>query len=334
MNLGLNSIVKFLMYLIGGEMFAMNIIGLFTFAYMTIWQDHSFYPCTIFALTRYFNYQAQSASIALVSQIRFYIGWKATKTKKYSKKLIRGITLAVYLFGPICSGIGYLILANYGQLSGINTCMSIGVNDEGISLPTILINVPTILTYIIVGLVGDIFMVILIRKRKKMVDPRGHQLVPWKSTTKGEEFYDMKIPIRATILSLVNLALAVFFIILVAFILDLQYGRIVVSISQVSACGAFLFMIFKVIKTKKSAPKVPIGLQRHGENVDDLEDKVVDVSNEHEVPASNQNTNESQMAQDLQSHEEPFEELVLNPLKLQKDIGSKVIYVKSANNDL
>ena len=166
-----------------------------------------------------------------------------------------------------------------------------------------------------------------------MVDPRGHQLVSWKSTTKGEEFYDMKIPIRATIMSLVNLALAVFFIILVAFILDLQYGRIVVSISQVSACGAFLFMIFKVIKTKKSAPKVPIGLQRHGENVEDLEDKVIDFSNEHEMPASNQNTSESQMAQALQSNEEPFEELVLNPLKLQKDIGSKVIYVKSANND-
>ena len=165
-----------------------------------------------------------------------------------------------------------------------------------------------------------------------MVDPRGHQLVPWKSTTKGEEFYDMKIPIRATILSLVNLALAVFFIILVAFILDLQYGRIVVSISQVSACGAFLFMIFKVIKTKKSAPKVPIGLQRHGENVEDLEDKVGEASNEHEISASNQNTNESQMAQDLQNNEEPFDELVLNPLNLQMGPRRKVIYVKSANN--
>ena len=325
------------MYLIGGEMLAMNIIGLFTFAYMTIWQDHNFFPCTIFAVTRYFNYQALSASIALVSQIRFYIGWKASKTKKYSKTLIRSISVAVYVFGPICSTIGYLILANYGQLSGINTCMSVEVTEKGISLPTLLINVPTLLSYILVGLVGDIFMGILIKKRKNVVDPRGHQLVPWKSTTKGEEFYDMKIPIRATILSLVNLALAVTFITLVAFILDTQYGRIVVSISQVSACGTFLFMIFKVIKTKKSTPKVPVDLQRHGENDEDLDDNSDhDTPNEHQF---NQNTNESQMAQSSSNIGGPSEELVLNPMDLQnpetKEANlSSYIYVKPANNDL
>ena len=149
----------------------------------------------------FFNGNFHRVSLAFISLTRYFIAYRATKTRSYNKKKVKlaiGAGYAVWLFG--LSAI-FFTLAWNGHIYGINKCSNEDQKDEKDPKGTNTIGFFAIITTasIVATLIGDVSLFLLMKKRKQSVAPTDKSLIPWVSSS--EELYNMDVPIYATSLS-------------------------------------------------------------------------------------------------------------------------------------
>ena len=319
---GLNTIIKTILYFMAGGSFICNLIVSVNISLMYFWSlQNLIITCTMNRISHTVNYFNIIVSLALISQVRYYIAVKTSQIKAYNKKSLHYIIAAVY----ILSLGGVIIVINigihYGRAPIINKCSGRAEVDNTKYNIGLMIYGPFALMIVIINLIGDISMLFFIWKRKSQVSPA--QLIPWKSISKSED-NDMAVPVHATALSVVSLIVIVIIISIVAkfnlasldlapvllFALNRLWINVVIP----------YVMFFKIIKTKKPKPIIPKGLQMHEEDdVAAIECK--DVNEEvNEMADLNLNINDRQKLGETNSRKKCQDfsnEVILDPKGLK-----------------
>ena len=255
----LNCLIKSILYFMAGQTFISSWIRLVITILMGVWHLQNFSTCIILQISRHHIIFGNVASIATISQIRYYIALKTTQMKVYKKKTLQYCIVGVHFLVYVGGLLNNLLTGWYGRLLSTNSC--IGSNYElGLYWPFLMFRVVMLLSCIFIGLIGDLCMMSLIWKRKNKVVPG--QLIPWKSTKE----YDMAVPVHATLLSTVSFAL--FICLFVIGIRSDSINWILPSILNIWIGLAIPFIIMKVIKTKKQHPVIPHVLHMYDENED------------------------------------------------------------------
>ena len=261
---GLNFLIKSMLYVMAGQTFTMCWISLVITIVMQVLRLQTFTTCIIFFISRYFMTIGNLASIATISQVRYYIALKTTQLKAYKKKTLQFCIVGVHVFVYV-GGLLFVGLTSwYGWFPPMQMCMGSNFQkpDKWFPIPGLLIIV--MLICILIGLIGDLCLMNLIWKRKNMIVPG--QLIPWKSTSKADNI-DMKVPVHATLLSIVSLVLVIIVSsITLQTIQDQDFFWYVISFVNIWCGFVIPFIIMKVIKTKKQNPVIPNILQMHDEN--------------------------------------------------------------------
>ena len=148
-----------------------------------------------------FNGQFHKVSLAVISLTRFFMAYKATKTRTYNKKKVKQAIGAGYVIWLSGMSAIFFMLAWNGHLYGINKCSNEDQKDEkdpkGAKTVGFYATVTT--ACLVATLIGDVSLYILMKKRKQSVAPTDKGLIPWVSSSK--ELYSMEVPIYATSLS-------------------------------------------------------------------------------------------------------------------------------------
>ena len=156
---------------------------------------------TLTRLMTLFNGQFHKVSLAFISLTRFFMAYKATKTRTYNKKKVKQAIVAGYVFWLSGMSAIFFTLAWNGHLYAINKCSNEDQKDEKDPKVAKTVGFFAIVTTacIVATLIGDVSLYILMKKRKQSVAPTEKGLIPWVSSSK--ELYNMEVPIYATSLS-------------------------------------------------------------------------------------------------------------------------------------
>ena len=313
---GLNSLIKSIMYFMAALNFLSNLTFLICTLVVSIWQFENVTSCVIIQFTKGIRRFGVLISIALISQIRYYIALKTSQSKTYKKNTLKYIIIAALAISLGGFSVTFAIFVFNDMVPLVSICSgSPDTVPEKIPLfGIILLSFASLI--VLVNLISDISMLIFIHKRKTKVKPT--QLIPWKSTSK-KEANDLKVPVHATILSSISFILTAFMIIFAEKLVEagtiLQI--LIFSLNQLWINLVIPYvMLLKIIKTKKSQPVIPQGLQRHGE---DEEDNGNDVEHKNEIKDEGQNVQQStskkpqlQIPQGLQRYGEDDDESDIN----------------------
>ena len=266
---GLNSLIKSIMYFMAAQSFLANLTYLIFTLIMSYYEIKTIVSCAIILLSKAVRRIGILLSLALISQIRYYIALRTSQTKSYKKSILKYIIVAVLVVGLGGYIATFAIFALNDMVPLVSICS--GSPDsfpEKIPIFAI-VTMSYAIIIILANLISDISMLIFIYKRRKKVNPT--QLIPWKSASKKEE-NDMEVPVHATILSTLS------FIIMTSIIVFFQklfeagpiFHIILWSLNQLWICFVIPYvMLLKIIKTKKPQPVIPQGLQMHDEEEDD-----------------------------------------------------------------
>ena len=317
---GLNSIIKSILYFMAGGSFISNLIAFVNLILMFFWQLQNFPTCTMNRIITITNYFHILISLALISQVRYYIAVKTSQIKTYKKKTLQIMIATIYLLTLSVVIIAKIIDALYGSAPIITKCSGSADIDNTKYQFMLMIHGPLALLIVIINLIGDISMLIFIRKRKSQVFPV--QLIPWKSVSKSEDD-DLAVPVHATALSVVSL---IILLLTIAILTILDYSLVLVPVLVIALSRLWInvvipyVMLFKIIKTKKPKPIIPKGLQMHEEengNANEYNDV-----NEENNETANSVKNDQQKYGETNSRSNSLDfsnEVILNPIELKFD---------------
>ena len=187
----------------GGSFFS-QLIASVNISLMYFWQLQNFISCIINPISQAANYFNIVISLALISQVRYYIAVKTSQIKAYKKKTLHYIIATVYILSLSGAIIVTIIGIHYGRAPIVTECSGKAEvdNDKYRIRIGLMILAPFAMLINIINLIGDVSMLYFIWKRKNQVSPV--QLIPWKSVSKSED-NDMAVPVHATALSTVSL---------------------------------------------------------------------------------------------------------------------------------
>ena len=289
---GLNSLIKSIMYFMAALNFISNLIFLICTCTLVVsfWQVENVTSCIISQFTKAIRRFGVLISIALISQIRYYIALKTSQNRMYKKNTLKYIIIAALAISLGGFSVTFTIFVFNDMVPLVSICSGSpdSFPDKIPLFGIILLSFASLI--VLVNLISDISMLIFIHKRKTKVKPT--QLIPWKSSSK-KEANDLKVPVHATILSSLSFILTAFMII---FTEKLVEAGTILQILIFSCNQLWInlvipyVMLLKIIKTKKSQPVIPQGLQRHGE---DEEDNGNDVEHKNEIKDEGQNVQQS-----------------------------------------
>ena len=166
---GLNTIIKSILYFMAGGSFISNFIAFVNLTLMIFWQLQNFTTCTMSRIVTIVNYFNILISLALISQVRYYIAVKTSQIKAYKKETLKYIIALVYIlsFGGVITA--KIIAALYGRAPMIAKCSG-SANIDSSKYPVgFMIIGPLALLIVIINLIGDISMLIFIKKGKNQV---------------------------------------------------------------------------------------------------------------------------------------------------------------------
>ena len=260
---GLNTTIKTILYFMAGGNFFCHLIVSVNISLMYFWQLQNFISCTMNRISQTANYFNIVISLALISQVRYYIAVKTSQIKAYKKKTLHYIIATVYILSLSGAIIVTIIGILYGKSPIVTECSGKAEVDNDKYRIALMILAPFALLIIIINLIGDISMLFFIWKRKNQVSPV--QLIPWKSVSKSED-NDMAVPVHATSLSVVSL-IVLLIIIAIATKLNISSLVSLLALNRLWINVVIPYvMLFKIIKTKKPKPIIPKGLQMHEED--------------------------------------------------------------------
>ena len=276
---GLNSLIKSIMYFMAVQSFLANLTYLTCTLIVSYYQVKNIVSCAIILLAKAVRRIGVLFSLALISQIRYYIALKTSQTKSYKKSFLKYIIVAVLVVGLGGYIVTFTIFAFNDMVPLISICSgSPDSYPEKIPIFAI-ITMSYAIIIIFVNLISDISMLIFIYKRRNKVQPT--QLIPWKSASKKEE-NDMEVPVHATILSTLSLIIMALIIVFFQKLFEASTFLQIIFWSLNQFWISFVIpyvMLLKIIKTKKPLPVIPQGLQMHDEEDDQEDDEEHDENN-------------------------------------------------------
>ena len=80
---GLNILIKSILYTMTGQYFVMSIIGFVCTHLLTVWHLRNFTICMVYGMTRLISRFGNLTSLALISQVRYFIALKVSQSKAY-----------------------------------------------------------------------------------------------------------------------------------------------------------------------------------------------------------------------------------------------------------
>ena len=311
---GLNNIIKSILYLMSGVNLISNLITLVNVILMYFWNLQNLTTCTMNTLSFTISYFNTIISLAVISQVRYYITTKTSQIRTYSKQKLKHIIVAVYILS-----LGEVIITDYinilyGRSQNLRRlCFGITEVDNNKYRISLFVNGTFSILIIIINLIGDVSMWHFIWKRKHQVSPV--QLVPWKSSSEVDS-YDMAVPLHATALSMVSLIIVLIALAAIAFLFDIVLY--IILLIRLYICVVIPYILLsKIIKTKKPKLQIPKGLQMH-EKVNGKEDENEE-ADENMHPNINEQSRQSRSDQ-TSSRSNPFglsNEVILDPKELK-----------------
>ena len=326
---GLNTIIKSILYFMAGGSFISNLISFVSLILMCFWKFQSFTTCAMIQITRTVNYFNILISLALISQVRYYIAVKTSQIKVYNKKTLRYIIATIYILSLSLYLVSRIIAILYGRAPIITRCSGNPDIDNTKYQLSLMINGPLALLILIINLIGDFSMLLFIWKRKNQVSPA--QLIPWKSVSKSEDD-DMAVPVHATALSVVSL---IVLLVTISIYTKLDNSMVLapvllIALSRLWANVVIPYvMLFKIIKTKKPKPVIPKGLQMHEEDGVD--------ANEEANEMADSDKNEQQKFEETNSRpnsQDFSNEVILNPKELKFESTDEHIELKRVTHEI
>ena len=240
---------------------------------LNVWHAQNLISCLIFELSNALRCFGTLISLALISQVRYFIALKTSKMKAYNKKKLQFFITTFCVFSFFGIIVAFIVCTLNGAAPLIDICTENEIDEE--KTPWLfIIMCPFIILIVLSNLLGDILMLMFIWKRKNKIKPT--KLIPWKSKSKAEE-NDMTVPVHATILSITSLIVMIISFILINF--NVKGSPLLPNSIMFPLLSIYMnvvipyVMLFKIIKTKKIYPSVPKGLQRYGEESEDEFDK-------------------------------------------------------------
>ena len=97
-----------------GQTLLTNLVGLICVFLMGYLKIQNIVTCIIFGAARIVLMYTNLSSIALISQIRYYIAWKASRAEVYSKNILQCMVGIVYGFIWVSGIIVFPIIAYFG----------------------------------------------------------------------------------------------------------------------------------------------------------------------------------------------------------------------------
>ena len=279
---GLNTIIKSILYFMAGGSFISNLISYVSLILMLFWKFQNFTTCAVIQITRTVDFFNILVSLALISQVRYYIAVKTAQIKAYNKKTLQYIIIAVYILSLSLYFVFRLIAVLYGRVPIITRCSGNTDIDNTKYQLSPMINGTFALLILIINLIGDISMLLFIWKRKNQVSPV--QLIPWKSVSESEDD-DLAVPVHATALSVVTL---IVLLTSLSIYTKLDNSLVLapvlfITLSKLWANVVIPYvMMFKIIKTKKPKLVIPKGLQMHEEDVGDAKEDANEMADSDE----------------------------------------------------
>ena len=342
---GLNSLIKSIMYFMAALCFLSNLIFLICTFVVSFWQIENIASCFIVQLTKGIRRFGVLISIALISQIRYHIALKTSQNKMYNKDTLKYIIIAVFAISLGGFSVTFTIFVFNDMVPLLSVCSGSpdSMPDKIPWFGIVLLSFSSLI--VLVNLISDISMLIFIHKRKTKVKPI--QLIPWKSTSKKEE-NGLDVPVHATILSSLSFIITALMIIFSQKLWEARniFQIIIFSFNQLWINLVIPYaMLLKIIKTKKSQPIIPQELQRHGEDeeAEEADGNDIYVENKNEIKDKEQNELQStskkpqlhipQNIQRYQNLPKPNGEIVLDPKTLTKQF-TKIKEEKNLPKDI
>ena len=324
---GLNITIKSILYFMAGGSFISNFISFVSCILMLFLKFQSFTTCAVIQITRMIDNFNILTSLALISQVRYYIAVKTAQIKAYNKKTLQYIIIAVYILSLSLYFVFRLIAVLYGRVPIITRCSGNTDIDNTKYQLSPMINGTFALLILIINLIGDISMLLFIWKRKNQVSPV--QLIPWKSVSESEDD-DLAVPVHATALSVVTL---IVLLTSLSIYTKLDNSLVLapvlfITLSKLWANVVIPYvMLFKIIKTKKPKPVIPKGLQMHEEDGGDV----------NEMADSDKNEQQKFGETNLRSNSQDFSnEVILHPKvsKFDSDCTDKHMELKRVTHEI
>ena len=98
-----------------GQTLLTNIIGLICVFFMSYLKIQNMVTCIIFGAARFVLLYTNLTSISLISQIRYYIARKASRTEVYSKNFLQCVVGIVYVILWLSGIIVFPFIAYFGE---------------------------------------------------------------------------------------------------------------------------------------------------------------------------------------------------------------------------
>ena len=316
----------------GGSFFSHLIVSV-NISLMYFWQLQNFISCTMNRISQTANYFNILISLALISQVRYYIAVKTSQIKAYKKKTLHYIVATVYILSLSGAIIITIIGVLYGRAPIVTKCSGKAEvdNDKYRIRIALMILAPFALLINIINLIGDVSMLYFIWKRKNQVSPV--QLIPWKSVSKSEDD-DMAVPVHATALSVVSM---IVLLVTISIYTKLDNSMVFAPVLLITLSSLWAnivipyVMLFKIIKTKKPKPVIPKGLQMHEEDGGDVNEEANEMADSDENEQQKfEETNSRPNSQDFSN------EVILNPkgLKFESDYTNEHMELKRITHEI
>ena len=207
-KLTLNAYIKLIYYLMNCLNITIMIVQVGALSYILQTHEQTLLPCTLIFFSELSGFLFNLEMPSIISIIKFYMSWKASKTRIAKPIVIQSIIIfALIYFG--LSMIGFITSIYYYKMrSAFTLCANRQDFNQDPYYST-----PAgchILIILLIGLISDISLYSLVEKRKiSSTNGQASNIIPWKVTANKEE---AGIPKRT---SLITFGTLVFFLIVV-----------------------------------------------------------------------------------------------------------------------
>ena len=209
--LKINVCIKAIFYFIASQNLLGMLITLINILWIQITEDQNMTKCSILMYIPTFVASCDAVLMTLISIFRYYMTWKASKTKiAKSKYLITGIIMAITFHYSFMLAIS-IAQRHFNWFSEIEWCANQNAQYIKSQLAHILY-FAEILAVLGTGLFADLSLYKLIKKRNSQNG--GKNLVPWRISAQAD--HNLGVPVRATLFTSLTM-ISAFVVIPIAF---------------------------------------------------------------------------------------------------------------------
>ena len=266
----LHPIIKSILTILFGYNLICCIVTFIILVYFRVTNEQTITTCSLIQLTTLTPGMLTYDTICIVSVVRYHMTWKINQLESFNKHKILLTVGAVY-FAEHILGI-FCFIISYMDFSFTQPSTACAGKDtmETVPVLTFCLLAKSVIVCSI-GITYDFRLIKLLRKRKlqRVGYPGGIQMIPWKTTSNSDEPTDVKVPIRATIVTLSFILMRIARITYY----EIFHNSTIHWIQPVITCQTVIGIVMPVLllltiraHKKKSNPIVPMGPVYHNDH--------------------------------------------------------------------